>query len=137
VNVSRGGATTQLPGQSSVVEFATSVHEIAHEILHRRGRRANTSKPLREIEAEAVEFAIWNAVVLVDFSPSAADMYMMSLSIDNTGLRSWSEVSPFRAQPIYLPHCSPKSKTQDVGTEAAAGYHGPKTCCSTSRTASE
>jgi hypothetical protein len=34
------------------------VHEIAHELLHRGDRRADTSKHVRETEAHAVAFVV-------------------------------------------------------------------------------
>jgi hypothetical protein len=39
---------------SPAVEFSVLVHEIAHELLHTGDRRADTSKTVRETEAEAV-----------------------------------------------------------------------------------
>src|SRR5579864_3709456 len=55
---SAGGKITLLPGQSSAEEFATLSHELAHEMLHRDQRRAQTTKRVRETEAEAVSFVV-------------------------------------------------------------------------------
>src|ERR1017187_1085116 len=53
-----GGKITLLPGQSPAEDFATLAHELAHEMLHRDQRRAQTTKRVRETEAEAVSFAV-------------------------------------------------------------------------------
>lgn len=61
---SSGGHIKLLPGQPSAEEFSTLAHEIAHELLHRGDRRENTTKRVRETEAEATAFVVCNAVSL-------------------------------------------------------------------------
>jgi len=61
---SAGGKITLLPGQAPAEEFATLVHELAHEMLHRDERRNGTSKRVRETEAEAVSFVVCKAIGL-------------------------------------------------------------------------
>jgi hypothetical protein len=56
--ISSGAKITLLPGLSAAEEFATLVHEVAHELLHRGDRRQETTKQIRETEAEAVAFAV-------------------------------------------------------------------------------
>ena len=56
--VSSGGKITLLPSMPAAEEFATLVHEVAHELLHRGERRLETTKQIRETEAEAVAFAV-------------------------------------------------------------------------------
>lgn len=56
LGMSYGGKIALLPGQSKAEEFATAVHETAHEMLHKKERRAETGKVIRETEAEAVAF---------------------------------------------------------------------------------
>ena len=70
--VSRGGRITLLPNQSAAEEFSTLAHELAHEKLHRSDRRAETTKTIRETEAEAVAFVVCQAIGL-DTNSAAAD----------------------------------------------------------------
>ncbi|MBS1841515.1 MAG: ImmA/IrrE family metallo-endopeptidase [Acidobacteria bacterium] len=71
---SYGGRIAILPGQSPAEEFSTLAHELAHELLHRGDRRANTSKRIRETEAEATAFVVCQAVGLE--TGSAASDYI-------------------------------------------------------------
>ena len=71
---SAGGKITLLPGQSAAEEFATLAHEVAHEMMHRDERRKNTTKRLRETEAEAVSFVVCSAISLE--TGSAAQDYI-------------------------------------------------------------
>jgi antirestriction protein ArdC len=61
---SNGGRIVLLPGQSPAEEFSTLAHELAHELLHRGDRRANTSRQVRETEAEATAFVVCQAIGL-------------------------------------------------------------------------
>ena len=58
------GKITLLPGQSAAEEFNTLAHEIAHGMLHTTDRRAETTKTVRETEAEAVAFVVCDAIGL-------------------------------------------------------------------------
>jgi len=71
---SAGGKITLLPGQSPAEDFATLAHELAHEMLHRDERRAQTTKRLRETEAEAVSFVVCSGIGLE--TGSAAQDYI-------------------------------------------------------------
>ncbi|MGH9621479.1 MAG: ArdC family protein [Bryobacteraceae bacterium] len=70
--LSLGGRITLLPGQPAAEEFSTLVHELAHEKLHRAERRTETTKTIRETEAEAVAFVVCQAIGL-DTNSAAAD----------------------------------------------------------------
>lgn len=70
--VSRGGSITLLPNQPAAEEFSTLAHELAHEKLHRTDRRADTTKTIRETEAEAVAFVVCHAIGL-DTNTAAVD----------------------------------------------------------------
>jgi len=58
------GTIVLLPGQSPAEEFATLAHETAHALLHQQERRAETTKSIRETEAEAVAFVVCEAIGL-------------------------------------------------------------------------
>lgn len=58
------GKIALLPGQPPAEEFATLAHETAHSLLHQRERRAETSKRVRETEAEAVAYVVCQAIGL-------------------------------------------------------------------------
>ena len=70
--VSRGGRITLLPNLPAAEEFSTLIHELSHEKLHRTDRRAETSKTVRETEAEAVAFVVSHAIGL-DTNTAAVD----------------------------------------------------------------
>jgi hypothetical protein len=58
------GKITLLPGQSTAEEFCTLAHEVAHSLLHMQERRTETTKRVRETEAEAVSFVVCEAIGL-------------------------------------------------------------------------
>ena len=58
------GKIVILPGQAPPEEFATLAHEVAHALLHQGGQRSETTKRVRETEAEAVAFVVCEAIGL-------------------------------------------------------------------------
>jgi antirestriction protein ArdC len=70
--VSRGGRITLMPNLPAAEEFSALVHELSHEKLHRTDRRTETTKTIRETEAEAVAFVVCHAIGL-DTNTAAAD----------------------------------------------------------------
>jgi hypothetical protein len=68
---SYGGKIVLLPGQSKAETFATLVHELGHEMLHRADRRTATTKVVRETEAEAIAFIVGKAIGLRTSTASA------------------------------------------------------------------
>lgn len=62
--MSHGRRITLLPNLSPAEAFTTLVHELAHEELHRTERRAETTRTIRETEAEAVAFVVCQAIGL-------------------------------------------------------------------------
>ncbi len=62
--MSEGAKITLLPGQSAAETFSTLVHEYAHSALHFGDRRTETTKRIRETEAEAVAFVVCSAIGL-------------------------------------------------------------------------
>jgi|SRR5579872_2271915 len=53
-----------LPDMTPADEFAVLSHEIARELLHRGERRTQTTKVVRETEAEAVAFVVCQSIGL-------------------------------------------------------------------------
>lgn len=58
------GKITLLPGQTAAETFSTLVHELAHGDLHFGARRAETTKRIRETEAESVAYVVCTAIGL-------------------------------------------------------------------------
>jgi antirestriction protein ArdC len=52
------GKIILLPGQTPAEEFCTLAHEAGHSLLHMQERHAETTKRVRETEAEAVAFVV-------------------------------------------------------------------------------
>lgn len=71
LGLSSGGKITLLPSLPPAEHFAVLVHELAHELLHRGERRSQTTRTIRETEAEAVAFVVCEAVGLDTNSASA------------------------------------------------------------------
>jgi hypothetical protein len=71
LGVSKGGQIVLLPGQNKAEEFATLAHEVAHELLKHASRHGETTKTVRETEAEAVSFIVCSAIGLETGSASA------------------------------------------------------------------
>lgn len=72
--VAEEGKVTLLPGLTPADTFATLVHEQAHIMLHQSERRPETTKRIRETEAEAVAFVVCKAIGLE--TGSAAQDYV-------------------------------------------------------------
>ena len=61
---SQDGAIVILPGMSPAETLSVLAHETAHELLHKGARRSETTKTVRETEAEAVAFVVCHAIGL-------------------------------------------------------------------------
>ena len=64
LGVSEGGKIALLRGLPAAEEFSVLVHELAHELLHRSERRKETTRRVRELEAEAVAYVVASAAGL-------------------------------------------------------------------------
>jgi len=58
------GKITLLPEQTPAETFSTLVHEVAHAEMHFGDRRRETTKRIRETEAESVAFVVCSAIGL-------------------------------------------------------------------------
>lgn len=58
LGMSEGGKISVLSTLDKAQQFSVLVHELAHELLHRGDRRRETTKTVRETEAEAVAYAV-------------------------------------------------------------------------------
>lgn len=87
---SEGGKIVIREGLDPAHEFAVLSHELAHELLHRTERRKETTRRIRELEAEAVAYVVSNAVGLKGLTRSAdyiqlysGDKDMLLASLDH------------------------------------------------------
>lgn len=69
---SEGGRILIVNGLAPAKEFSVLVHELAHERLHKGDRRKDTTRTVRETEAEAVAYVVAKGVGL-DTSTAASD----------------------------------------------------------------
>ncbi len=69
--MSCGNRIVLLRGMPKAEEFSTLVHELAHELLHRGERRAETNVRMRELEAEAVAFVVTSTIGLENRTASS------------------------------------------------------------------
>ena len=72
LGMSEGGKITVVPSLSPAEKFSVLTHELGHELLHRTDRRNETSKKVRETEAEAVAYVVCRAAGL-DCSTRCSD----------------------------------------------------------------
>lgn len=70
--ISEGGKIMLLPDLSPAEMFSVLVHEYSHERLHKNVRHSETTRTIRETEAEAVSFVVSHAIGL-DTNTAFAD----------------------------------------------------------------
>jgi antirestriction protein ArdC len=61
MGVSYGNSIAILRGLEPAEELTVTAHELAHELLHRGERRIETTRQIRELEAEAVAYVVGQA----------------------------------------------------------------------------
>jgi hypothetical protein len=88
--VSHGGRIVLKPGMTEAETLSVLVHEYAHEQLHKGDRRKNTTKKVRETEAEAVAHVVCSSLgfatngaseTYIGLYEGDADLLMASLSL--------------------------------------------------------
>ncbi|HVT11659.1 MAG TPA: ArdC-like ssDNA-binding domain-containing protein [Fimbriimonadaceae bacterium] len=88
---SSGGRIRILQNLQPAEEFQTLAHELAHELLHKGARRAETDLSVRELEAEAVAFVVSTGLCL-DTNTSSADYIKLYNGDDQMLTRSLSHI---------------------------------------------
>ena len=117
MGMSYGGKIVLLPGQSKAEEFATLVHELAHEMLHKAERRTQTTKTVRETEAEAIAFVVSKAVGLQTGTASAD---YIQLYHGNASLLAESLEVIQKASAVILAALETKPEVEQQSTDAMA-----------------
>lgn len=97
--VSEGGRIAIRQGLPAAEEFAVTVHELAHELLHRSERRKETTRTIRELEAEAVAFVVCRAAGL-DGLTRSSDYIQLYRGDKELLLQSLSHIQRVAAQII-------------------------------------
>lgn len=97
--VSEGGRIAIRQGLPAAEEFAVTVHELAHELLHRSERRKETTRTIRELEAEAVAFVVCRAAGL-DGLARSSDYIQLYRGDKELLLHSLSHIQRVAAQII-------------------------------------
>lgn len=111
MGVSRGGRISVLPGLTPAQEFSVTVHELAHELLH-RGDDRPTSKTVRETEAEAVAFVVSSAIGL-ETGTAASDYIQLFDGNTETLAASLNRIQHVAAD-IIAGLLSPKESVQSA-----------------------
>ena len=88
--MSSGGRIEVLPNLEPAERFSVLVHELSHELIHKGERRKETSRTIRETEAEAVAFVVCHSIGL-DTNTAASD-YIALYQGDQTTLAESLEV---------------------------------------------
>jgi hypothetical protein len=88
--VSHGGRIVLRPGMTEAETLSVLIHEYSHEQLHKGDRRKNTTKTVRETEAEAVAHVVCSSLgfatngaaeIYIGLYEGDADLLMASLNL--------------------------------------------------------
>ena len=111
--MSYGGLIRILPELEESETFATLIHELAHEMLHKAERRTMTTQAVRETEAEAVAFVVCHALGL-ETGTGSSD-YIQLYHGDANLLKESLEVVQ-RTSTVILGAISPKEAGSTTAT---------------------
>lgn len=110
LGVSRGGRISIRSGLEPAVEFSVTVHEFAHELLH-RGEDRPASKTVRETEAEAVAFVVCQAIGL-ETGTAASDYIQLFDGKTETLAASLDRIQHIAAEIIAALHNAPDEQAR-------------------------
>jgi hypothetical protein len=113
LGMSEGGKISILSSLAPAESFATLVHELAHELLHRGDRRQATTKVIRETEAEAVAFVVTRAVGLQG-STRSADYIQLWNGDESVLMQSLELIRSVSSQILLALECPTAEAPQEV-----------------------
>jgi antirestriction protein ArdC len=114
LGMSSDGAITIQTGLEPAETFAILVHEYSHEILHKGERRCDTTKQVRETEAEAVSFVVCQAFGM-DSTTRSADYIQLYRGTTETLAESLDFIKQTAAQIITELQADAKTTHQHIG----------------------
>lgn len=97
--MSEGGKISINSNRTRAQIFSTMVHELAHELLHWGDRREETTRAIRETEAEAVAFVVTRSIGL-ETSTKASDYIQLWNGDENVLLQSLEHIRTVAAKII-------------------------------------
>lgn len=116
LGLSEGGKIQVLEQLDPAEKFSVLAHEFGHELLHRGERRKETTKTVRETEAEAVAFVVCHASGLECSTRSsdyiqlyAGDTEVLQESLDHiqrVASTILSELETAMAEDVHLEKCA-------------------------------
>lgn len=119
--VSIGGKIRILSSLEPAQRFSTMVHELAHELLHRDNRRSETTKAIRETEAEAVAFVVCRSIGL-ECSSRASDYIQLHCGDVELLSRSLDFIRRVAAEIIAALNC-PEQTQPPLELASTASFH--------------
>jgi antirestriction protein ArdC len=137
-----GNTIRMLPGQTDAETFTTLVHELSHLMLKHTERRTETTKTVRETEAEAIAFVVGKAIGLTTSTASAdyislyhgnaalltesleavqqtSAVILAAITVEESVSQETPEVSEPTAETAPEPKRARRSRTQTATMEAA------------------
>jgi antirestriction protein ArdC len=115
--LSYGGKIVLKGGMTGAESFSVLVHEFAHERLHKSDRRSETTKAVRETEAEAVAFVVCSSLGL-DTNGAAADYIALYNGDAALMMASLNLIQQTATEVLVAIAESAKQENDDAGLEA-------------------